>query len=71
MESTRSYNGELDNLKATELRLALPGMDDEPKKWTQGNKRTLDELNDDSGSGTRSPEPGSAKTTQEAAPPAK
>lgn len=72
MESTRSYNGEFDNLKATELRLGLPGTDDEPKKSTRGgNKRTLDELNDDSRSETKSPEAGSAKCAQEAAPPAK
>jgi len=71
MEGTRSYNGELDNLKATELRLGLPGTDDEPKKSIRGNKRTLDELNDDSRSETKSSEAGSAKSTQEAAPPAK
>ncbi|ONK74399.1 uncharacterized protein A4U43_C03F5820 [Asparagus officinalis] len=43
MEGAKNYNGEFENLKATELRLGLPGADDEPKKPVVGNKRTIEE----------------------------
>lgn len=39
-QTQKSYDAEVDNLKDTELRLGLPGSDDEPKK---AKKRSLDE----------------------------
>lgn len=46
MEGTKRYDGEFDNLKATELRLGLPGTDDEPKKPARGVKRAVEDGND-------------------------
>ncbi|ONK64964.1 uncharacterized protein A4U43_C07F31970 [Asparagus officinalis] len=57
MEAKRSYNEEFDNLRATELRLGLPGTDDVPKKPVSGNKRTFDELDVDAGSDAKQVEP--------------
>lgn len=39
-QTQKSYDVEVDNLKDTELRLGLPGSDEEPKK---AKKRGLDE----------------------------
>lgn len=54
MESTGI---EFENLKATELRLGLPGTDDEPKKPIRGIKRPLEEANVDDDSLTESKSP--------------
>ncbi|KAF5196934.1 Auxin-responsive protein, partial [Thalictrum thalictroides] len=56
MESVAKFEGDL-NLKATELRLGLPGVDDFEKQKTpavRSNKRSLDETGDDTGSNSNS-----------------
>lgn len=70
MEGAMSYDRDVESLKATELRLGLPGTD-ERSGGARGTKRTLDAANDDGRpETTKSPDAGSAATTEdEAAPP--
>lgn len=74
MESTMKYECDL-NLKATELRLGLPGVEDdfEKKKSTvvKSNKRSLDEIEDDCGSNTISSVSNASNRDHESAPAAK
>lgn len=43
MEGARSYKGGIDNLKATELRLGLPGTEDAAESLMRGIKRSNDQ----------------------------
>ncbi|KAJ6797103.1 auxin-induced protein 22D-like [Iris pallida] len=64
MEGATSYDRDVASLKATELRLGLPGTDDERSGGgARGTKRTLDEANEDGRSETV------AATEDEVAPP--
>lgn len=72
METRAANEGDLDSLKATELRLGLPGTEDEPRKpaaapAARGGKRAFAEATEEdcteAGSGAENP--------REAAPAAK
>ncbi|KAJ6846798.1 auxin-induced protein 22D-like [Iris pallida] len=58
-----SYDRDAESLKATELRLGLPGTDETSSGSTRGVKRTLDEAD------SRSEAAGSTATEDEVAPP--
>lgn len=74
MEGGSSYECDLDNLKATELRLGLPGTDapEKPAPMTsRGSKRALEEADEECRSKGTCSEAGSVGSSQEAAPVAK
>lgn len=74
MQSAAKYECDL-NLKATELRLGLPGADDDFEKKkspvVKSNKRSLDEIEDDCGSNAISSVSDARDSDQETAPAAK
>ncbi|OMP08827.1 AUX/IAA protein [Corchorus olitorius] len=72
MEGRMNYENDLVNLKATELRLGLPGSDEPTEKKMRNNKRSSSEISEESRtSGVTDQAAGVNDEHEESAPPAK